>query len=123
MDTAANAPPPLKADEEQARRLRRFELRDLNVNHTGEGMHLYWYFTGVYMFWKYRYAIEPSKALDSSLKRHTAFIKRMRQSLVEETPASGPSATVVVATCGELVEAEISPMDTVCRMKELNSDD
>ena len=39
MDIAANAPPPSKSDEEQARRLKRLELRELNVNHAGEGMY------------------------------------------------------------------------------------
>lgn len=41
MDTAANDAPPPKVDEEQARRLRRFELRELNVNHAGEGTYPY----------------------------------------------------------------------------------
>ncbi|KAL6308040.1 transcription factor [Sparassis latifolia] len=49
-----------KADEEQARRLKRSNLKELNVKQAGE---------------------QPSKALDSSLKRHTALIKRIRQSL------------------------------------------
>ncbi|EPQ57610.1 ARM repeat-containing protein [Gloeophyllum trabeum ATCC 11539] len=49
-----------KADEEHARRVRRANLRKLNTERAGQ---------------------EPSKALDSSLKRHTALIKRIRQSV------------------------------------------
>ncbi|KAI0047506.1 ARM repeat-containing protein [Auriscalpium vulgare] len=49
-----------KDDEERARRLKRVQLKDLNVKHAGE---------------------EPDKSLDSSLKRHTALIKRIRQSI------------------------------------------
>ncbi|TFY71699.1 hypothetical protein EVG20_g1301 [Dentipellis fragilis] len=49
-----------KNDEERARRVKRSQLKDLNVNQLGE---------------------EPSKAADSSLKRHTALIKRIRQSI------------------------------------------
>ncbi|KAH9917919.1 transcription factor [Epithele typhae] len=52
-----------KIDEEHIRRAKRAALKELNVLHTGE---------------------EPSKTLDSSLKRHTALIKRMRQSLGAE---------------------------------------
>ncbi|TFK84735.1 transcription factor [Polyporus arcularius HHB13444] len=52
-----------KADEEHARRAKRAALKELNTTKAGQ---------------------EPSKALDSSLKRHTALIKRMRQSLGSE---------------------------------------
>ncbi|KAI0812376.1 hypothetical protein BC629DRAFT_1472459 [Irpex lacteus] len=57
---------PNRVDEEEARRLKRVALKELNINHAGQ---------------------EPSKALDSSLKRHTALIKRMRQSLGSENHA------------------------------------
>ncbi|TFY82343.1 hypothetical protein EWM64_g1662 [Hericium alpestre] len=49
-----------KNDEERARRLKRAQLKELNVNRVGT---------------------EPNKAVDSSLKRHTALIKRIRQSI------------------------------------------
>ncbi|THH05283.1 hypothetical protein EW145_g4909 [Phellinidium pouzarii] len=49
-----------REDEELSRRSRRKGLKASNEEHVGEA---------------------PSKALDSSLKRHTALIKRMRQSL------------------------------------------
>ncbi|KAI0700874.1 ARM repeat-containing protein [Cytidiella melzeri] len=52
-----------KVDEEEARRLKRVALKELNIKHA---------------------QLEPPKALDSSLKRHTALIKRMRQSIGSE---------------------------------------
>ncbi|KAI0779890.1 ARM repeat-containing protein [Fomes fomentarius] len=55
-----NGAAPSKVDEEQARRAKRAALKELNINEAGK---------------------EPTKALDSSLKRHTALIKRMKQSL------------------------------------------
>ncbi|TFK53931.1 transcription factor [Heliocybe sulcata] len=57
MDT--NQAQTTKVDEEQARRTKRANLRKLNAVPNEE----------------------PSKALDSSLKRHTALIKRIRQSV------------------------------------------
>ncbi|KAI0688727.1 transcription factor [Cerioporus squamosus] len=62
-EAVVNGVPQSKMDEEQARRARRAALRELNATQAGQ---------------------EPSKALDSSLKRHTALIKRMRQSLGSE---------------------------------------
>ncbi|THH05893.1 hypothetical protein EW146_g9779 [Bondarzewia mesenterica] len=50
----------VKVDEERARQAKRAQLRLLNVQRAGQ---------------------EPVRALDSSLKRHTALIKRMRQSV------------------------------------------
>lgn len=50
----------LKNDEEHARRIKRAALKALNQSHDSP---------------------ESSKALDSSLKRHTALIKRIRQSI------------------------------------------
>ncbi|KAI0260818.1 ARM repeat-containing protein [Gloeopeniophorella convolvens] len=50
-----------KVDEEKARRNKRAQLRVLNVRSPGTG--------------------ESNKSLDSSLKRHTALIKRIRQSI------------------------------------------
>ncbi|KAI9453157.1 ARM repeat-containing protein [Lactarius psammicola] len=47
-----------KSDEEKVRRDKRAQLKALNVS-----------------------GVEPTKALDSSLKRHTALIKRIRQSI------------------------------------------
>ncbi|KIJ40979.1 hypothetical protein M422DRAFT_209705 [Sphaerobolus stellatus SS14] len=59
---STNAPlqaaPTTKEDEEVARRLKRTKLKELNAQ-----------------------IQEPTKALDSSLKRHTALIKRIRQSI------------------------------------------
>ncbi|KAJ3556426.1 hypothetical protein NM688_g2036 [Phlebia brevispora] len=55
-----------KVDEEEARRLRRAKLKEMNATLAGQ---------------------EPSKALDSSLKRHTALTKRIRQSLGTENYA------------------------------------
>ncbi|KAI0744950.1 ARM repeat-containing protein [Earliella scabrosa] len=52
-----------KADEEQTRRAKRAALKELNLTQAGK---------------------EPAKTLDSSLKRHTALIKRMRQSVGQE---------------------------------------
>ncbi|KAI0360874.1 ARM repeat-containing protein [Trametes cingulata] len=63
METAANGAVQAKVDEEQARRAKRAALKELNTTEAGK---------------------EPAKALDSSLKRHTALIKRMRQSLGAE---------------------------------------
>ncbi|KAI0656547.1 ARM repeat-containing protein [Cubamyces menziesii] len=63
MDAATNGAAPTKVDEEQARRAKRAALKELNIAQAGR---------------------EPEKALDSSLKRHTALIKRMRQSLAAE---------------------------------------
>ncbi|KAI0644392.1 ARM repeat-containing protein [Trametes meyenii] len=63
MDTATNGVTQTKAEEEQARRAKRATLKELNTTEAGK---------------------ESSKALDSSLKRHTALIKRMRQSLGSE---------------------------------------
>ncbi|TBU55635.1 transcription factor [Dichomitus squalens] len=60
MEPATNGTTQTKVDEEQARRAKRAALKELNVHHAG---------------------LEPAKALDSSLKRHTALIKRMRQSV------------------------------------------
>ncbi|KZT08499.1 transcription factor [Laetiporus sulphureus 93-53] len=60
METGPNGNAPPKVDDEQARRQRRAALKELNVKQAGN---------------------EPTKALDSSLKRHTALIKRIRQSL------------------------------------------
>ncbi|KAI0666624.1 ARM repeat-containing protein [Trametes maxima] len=63
MDVATNGAAQTKADEEQTRRAKRATLKELNITEAGK---------------------EPLKALDSSLKRHTALIKRMRQSLGAE---------------------------------------
>ncbi|KAI9059126.1 ARM repeat-containing protein [Trametes sanguinea] len=63
METATNGHVQAKIDEEQARRAKRAALKELNINEAGK---------------------EPSKALDSSLKRHTALIKRARQSVGAE---------------------------------------
>ncbi|KAI0743348.1 ARM repeat-containing protein [Daedaleopsis nitida] len=63
METATNGVVQSKADEEHARRAKRAALKELNVTQAGK---------------------EPAKALDSSLKRHTALIKRMKQSLGQE---------------------------------------
>ncbi|KAI0930686.1 hypothetical protein AcV5_007335 [Taiwanofungus camphoratus] len=63
MESTASDPGPPKVDEEQARRLKRIAVKDCNMKHAGQ---------------------EPTKALDSSLKRHTALIKRIRQSLTIE---------------------------------------
>ncbi|KAI0071735.1 transcription factor [Panus rudis PR-1116 ss-1] len=52
-----------KNDEELFKRQRRQQLKELNVTQAG---------------------VAPSKALDSSLKKHTALIKRIRQSLGTE---------------------------------------
>ncbi|KAH9832305.1 ARM repeat-containing protein [Rhodofomes roseus] len=60
MEAAQNGSLPPKLDDEQARRLRRAQLKELNETQAGQA---------------------PAKALDSSLKRHTALIKRIRQSL------------------------------------------
>ncbi|KAI0093344.1 ARM repeat-containing protein [Irpex rosettiformis] len=66
MDGGPNLNGISKVDDEEARRLKRAALKELNVDHAGQ---------------------EPSKALDSSLKRHTALIKRMRLSLGSENHA------------------------------------
>ncbi|KAI0824048.1 ARM repeat-containing protein [Trametes gibbosa] len=66
MDTTTNGAISTKADDEQARRVKRADLKKLNISGVGK---------------------EPTKALDSSLKRHTALIKRMRQSLGAENHA------------------------------------
>ncbi|OSC99339.1 ARM repeat-containing protein [Trametes coccinea BRFM310] len=63
METATNGHVQARIDEEQARRAKRAALKELNTNEAGK---------------------EPSKALDSSLKRHTALIKRARQSVGAE---------------------------------------
>lgn len=63
MDTNPNGTTTTKV-EEQARRQRRAALKELNLNQAGK---------------------ESTKALESSLKRHTALIKRIRQSLGVES--------------------------------------
>ncbi|KAI0373457.1 ARM repeat-containing protein [Pilatotrama ljubarskyi] len=63
MDATSNGAVQAKVDEEQARRAKRAALKELNITEAGK---------------------EPTNALDSSLKRHTALIKRMRQSLSAE---------------------------------------
>ncbi|KAI8994050.1 ARM repeat-containing protein [Trametes punicea] len=63
MDAVTSGATQAKAEEEQARRAKRAALKELNITEAGK---------------------EPTKALDSSLKRHTALIKRMRQSLGAE---------------------------------------
>ncbi|OJT05098.1 Regulator of nonsense transcripts 2 [Trametes pubescens] len=63
MDAAPNGVAPTKGDDEQSRRAKRAALKELNLSEAGK---------------------EPEKALDSSLKRHTALIKRTRQSLGAE---------------------------------------
>ncbi|CAL1708255.1 unnamed protein product [Somion occarium] len=63
MDPSSGGQHAFKSDEEQARKLKRIHLKQLNLNEAGT---------------------EPAKALDSSLKRHTALIKRLRQSLGTE---------------------------------------
>ncbi|KAH9915683.1 ARM repeat-containing protein [Fomitopsis serialis] len=60
MEAALNGSVPPKVDDEQTRRLRRAQLKELNETQAGQA---------------------PAKALDSSLKRHTALIKRIRQSV------------------------------------------
>ncbi|KAI1791335.1 transcription factor [Ganoderma leucocontextum] len=60
MEPATNEATPVKVDEEQVRRAKRVALKELNISQT---------------------VPEVGKALDSSLKRHTALIKRMRQSV------------------------------------------
>ncbi|KAM5543259.1 hypothetical protein V8D89_003133 [Ganoderma adspersum] len=60
MDATTNEATPSKVDEEQVRRAKRVALKELNISQMGQ---------------------EMGKALDSSLKRHTALIKRMRQSM------------------------------------------
>ncbi|KZT65935.1 ARM repeat-containing protein [Daedalea quercina L-15889] len=60
METAQNGFVPPKMDDEQARRLRRAQLKELNEAQAGQ---------------------VPAKTLDSSLKRHTALIKRIRLSV------------------------------------------
>ncbi|KAH9851383.1 ARM repeat-containing protein [Lenzites betulinus] len=62
MDVA-NGVVQTKVNDEQARRVKRTALKELNISGAGTGL---------------------AKALDSSLKRHTALIKRMRQSLGAE---------------------------------------
>lgn len=71
-----------KLDEEDTRRLKRVALKELNTKHAGQGE-----FCSIRLSpcsCNSMLCIEPSKALDSSLKRHTALIKRMRQSLGSE---------------------------------------
>ncbi|KAH9929303.1 ARM repeat-containing protein, partial [Amylocystis lapponica] len=63
MEAAPNGSVPQKVDDEQGRRVKRANLKELNAKHAGQ---------------------QPSKTLDSSLKRHTALIKRIRQSLGTE---------------------------------------
>ncbi|OCH88273.1 transcription factor [Obba rivulosa] len=64
MEAAPNGlAPPKLVDEELARRAKRAQLKDLNTKHAGN---------------------EVSKALDSSLKRHTALIKRIKLSIGTE---------------------------------------
>ncbi|KAI0633799.1 ARM repeat-containing protein [Trametes polyzona] len=63
MDAATAGAAQAKVDDEQTRRAKRAALKELNVAEAGQ---------------------ESNKALDSSLKKHTALIKRMRQSLGAE---------------------------------------
>ncbi|OBZ67192.1 Regulator of nonsense transcripts UPF2 [Grifola frondosa] len=63
MEVIPNGSAPPKVDEEHARRQKRAGLKELNSKLAGQ---------------------DSSKALDSSLKRHTALIKRIRQSLGTE---------------------------------------
>ncbi|KAH8074200.1 ARM repeat-containing protein [Cristinia sonorae] len=60
MDTTGSNGPPPRVDEEVARRTKRAQLKHRNVSEAGK---------------------EVGKALDSSLKRHTAWVRRIRQSL------------------------------------------
>ena len=67
-----------KEDEELARRIKRVKLKELNAAATGTTDVPIANALGTEPFVA---AEELPKALDSSLKRHTALIKRMRQSI------------------------------------------
>ena len=70
-----------KAEDEKARQLRRAALRELNLTPFHQGRSLS-SFTEC-LDCRQKCGSESSK-LDSSLKRHTALIKRMRQSIGAE---------------------------------------
>lgn len=93
---AGSVPPPPpsgnvkdKEDEELAKRTRRKNLKVLNTEHSGEGTSLLCSHISCRVRHSNRCCAvpalkEPLKNLDSSLKRHTALIKRMRQSLATD---------------------------------------
>ena len=80
METASNGTQSaVKSDEEKTRYIRRMKLRELNANPQSTGKRALpsgW----INQSWK----VPESSRLDSSLKRHTALIKRMRQSIGAE---------------------------------------
>lgn len=82
MESTASDPGPPKVDEEQARRLKRIAVKDCNMKHAGQGPCVLAALSTMYS--NFKIYLEPTKALDSSLKRHTALIKRIRQSLTIE---------------------------------------
>lgn len=73
----ASGPLSTKEEEEVVRRMKRLKLKELNAQTQG--------MTCILQVGTSRLTVlckaEPTKALDSSLKRHTALIKRMRQSI------------------------------------------
>lgn len=83
MDAVPNGVTPTKLDDEQSRRTKRAALKELNLSEAGKGTPrslISLNGTAPLTLSK----LEPEKALDSSLKRHTALIKRTRQTLGAE---------------------------------------
>lgn len=80
MDATTNEATPSKVDEEQLRRTKRAALKELNIGQTGQGASQNALPRRIYSLYP-NGIVEMGKALDSSLKRHTALIKRMRQSV------------------------------------------
>lgn len=70
-----------RLDDERARHVRRMKLKELNATHRVQGMQLA-YRAGTYL--SYQVLQLESEKLDSSLKRHTALIKRIRQSMAAD---------------------------------------
>ena len=69
----------IKADEEHSRHVKRAQLKQLNDDRAGEG-EVQLASIGALLLTRNR-TVELAKALDSSLKRHTALIKKIKQSM------------------------------------------